>query len=130
MLRTKHTTPQITVTSNGVLGNCPSFNCDYELIDTGLPEVLATPTFVSPTLSFSVSGGLAQADFDVYLGFTKCTINTYDQGTGAVSADCTDTEGGSFIPRIHANTATLKGFSSAQVGVGTMGCHGNLDQIP
>ena len=118
-LFTAHGDPQITVKSNGVLGNCPGFNCNYALQTTDLPEVTVA-SFSAPTLSLSVdniiTGDYAQNNIRVFLGNSECQVTNYDDSASpaTITATCQAPEAGDFHPKVHFEGL---GYASINSGV-------------
>ena len=115
-LFTADTTPQITLTSNGIRGNCPGFNCGYTLQTANLPEISAA-SFSAPTLTLTVANADAYgvADLQVFLGNTECQVQSF--ASSVVTASCSTPEAGSFIPRLHLKDL---GFASVSAGVSAL----------
>mmetsp|Transcript_28782 Transcript_28782/g.25963 ORF Transcript_28782/g.25963 Transcript_28782/m.25963 type:complete len:187 (-) Transcript_28782:3252-3812(-) len=100
LLRTAHDTPQVTVEADGMLANCPNFNCDYELLATNLPTITAA-SYAGTTLTMTVSGLTSEtaAKTTVTLGYDECTSVAISGDQ--ITADCANPESGSHVPRIH-----------------------------
>ena len=119
LLFTAESNPQVTVISNGVQGNCPGFNCDYVIQDTGLPQITAA-SYSSSTLTLSVTG-VTQGDYNdddlrVFFGNTECIVSSYTDSSSpaTVVADCPTPEAGTHYPRVHFDGL---GFAEIDSGV-------------
>lgn len=117
-LRTSNTAPQVTVTTNGLTSNCPAFNCDYNILSTGVPSI-SSISYSGTTLTvvITTSNTYTASNFDVKFANSACTGVSWSAST--LTATCVAPEFGTGIkPKIHISGANGKGYADASSATG------------
>jgi len=104
LLFTAHEKPQITVKSNGLLSNCPNFNCDYIVTASRIPMMTSTSySEATSVLTVQIVGASSypEANISASFGNVWCTVISWT--SGQLTANCLNPEMGNHFPKIHFN---------------------------
>ena len=109
-LFTANDIPQITVAVNGIVANCPNFNCEYTILpDSKIPLINSfSVSEASVLIQLSQVKGFQQSDFKVTYGSSMCTNLIFTPENGLISCtlpvvnDIPQIVSGDLIPRVHA----------------------------
>jgi hypothetical protein len=103
LLKSYATKAQITVTTNGMLANCPKFTtgylCDYEYVASTNVPVITSNSFneATSTLTVTLTGASTylKSSVTVSFAFVDCTVLTWVTGaTSTLTARCNNPQGG------------------------------------
>ena len=100
-LYTANNEAQITVRVNGILANCPNFNCDYSILaDVDVPLITAfSISDTSLTITLDQVDSLTQSSFLVSYGFSPCTNIAFV--SNQITCTISQIVSGDLIPRVH-----------------------------